>query len=195
MVTVQTMFGKFCVNAMTDISTKQYYLRPMTTADLGSVLALRNHSEIRRYMLTQHEISLEEHASWFDRTSQMQGIELLVLEVDGSCCGFVQFKETKYSGVSDWGFYVAPNAPKGTGRNLGLAALNHVFKGAGTHKICGQALHSNKPSIEFHKSLGFMQEGVMRDQHFDGTAYHDLYCFGLIKHEWIARESNTGKGK
>lgn len=167
----------------------------MTAADLESVLKLRNHPEIRRYMLTQHEISIEEHTSWFNRVSQNTGIELLVLEINDECCGFVQFKETNYLGVVDWGFYAAPDAPKGTGRKLGLAALNHAFKNENLHKICGQALHSNQPSIEFHKSLGFAQEGILRDQHSDSAGYHDMICFGILKRDWIAKESLTGLNK
>lgn len=164
----------------------------MTAADLESVLKLRNHAEIQRYMLTQHEISIEEHTSWFDRASQNPGLELLVFELDKICCGFVQFKETNYHGVVNWGFYAAFDAPKGTGRKLGLAALTHAFKKEKLYKICGQALHWNQPSIEFHKSLGFAQEGILRDQHFDGAGYHDLIYFGMLKREWVAKESLTG---
>ena len=167
----------------------------MTAADLESVLALRNHAKIRRYMLSQHEIALEEHALWFDRVSQGVDTELLLFELDAECCGFVQFKKTNYLGVVDWGFYAAPDAPKGTGRKLGLAALNHAFTNGEFHKICGQALHWNQPSIAFHKSLGFMQEGNLRDQHFDGSEYHSLVCFGLLKRDWITNESLTGTRK
>ena len=170
----------------------QCYLRPMTVADLESVLKLRNHSQIRRYMLTRHEISNEEHSSWFARSSQNPALDLLVFELDQICRGFVQFKETSYPGVVDWGFYAAPDAPKGTGKKLGLAALNYAFKKSDLHKICGQALHWNQPSIEFHRSLGFSQEGILRDQHFDGTAYHDLICFGILRREWLAKVSLTG---
>lgn len=183
------------MNAMVDASTIQGCLRPMTAADLETVLELRNHAEIRRYMLTQHEISRQEHEAWFDRASQNPGLELLVLEIDEECCGFVQFKETNYHGVVDWGFYAAPDAPKGTGRKLGLAALTHAFKKENLHKICGQALHWNQPSIKFHKSLGFTQEGILREQHFDGTGYHDLICFGILKCEWVTKESLTGINK
>ena len=119
----------FLVNDVVDVSAaRQGHLRAMTTADLESILKLRNHAEIRRYMLTHHEISLKEHLSWFDRASQDPSLELLVFEINKICCGFVQFKETNYSGVVDWGFYVTPDAPKGTGRKLGLSAINHAFK-------------------------------------------------------------------
>lgn len=179
------------INAATDPG----HLRLMTAADLQSVLTLRNHAEIRRYMFTQHEISIEEHASWFERASQNPCLELLVFELGKVFCGFVQFKQTNYDGVADWGFYVSPDANKGAGRKLGMAALTHVFKKEMLHKICGQALHWNQPSLEFHKSLGFTQEGILRNQHFDGTAYHNLICFGILRDEWAAKESQTGMKK
>jgi UDP-4-amino-4,6-dideoxy-N-acetyl-beta-L-altrosamine N-acetyltransferase len=178
---------------MADQAIEQSRLRPMTVADLPSVLALRNHAEVRRYMLTQHEISTKEHWSWFDRASQNANVDLLVWEMDDRCCGFVQFKETNYPGVAEWGFYVAPDAPKGTGRKLGLAALAHAFQKNSLYKICGQALLWNVPSIEFHKSLGFTLEGILRNQHFDGVNHHDMICFGLLKQEWACIESEEGK--
>lgn len=178
---------------MTDTDADIGCLRRMTVADLQAVLNMRNHPEIRRYMLTQHEISIEEHLEWYQRASQNPCIELLVFELNETCCGFVQFKETSFKGVVDWGFYTDPGSPAGTGRKLGRAALRHAFARANLHKICGQALHWNHPSIEFHKTLGFVQEGVFRDHHFDGVTYHDLVCFGILKQEWTDKESPKGK--
>lgn len=181
------------LTAMIDIRAYKGRLRPMTVDDLENVLKLRNHPEIRRYMLTQHEIRISEHVAWFKRASHNPQIELLVFELNEMCCGFVQFKESGYKGVADWGFYTAPDAPKGTGKNLGHAALTHAFTNERFHKICGQALHWNQPSIMFHRSLGFTQEGVLRSQHFDGATYHDLICFGLLKYEWVGSDLLTGR--
>ena len=88
--------------------------------------------------------------------------------------------------MADWGFYAAPDAPKGTGRQLGKAVQYYVFVQAGLHKLCGQALVYNERSIRFHQSLGFQQEGILREQHFDGQNYHDVVCFGLLASEWQA---------
>jgi UDP-4-amino-4,6-dideoxy-N-acetyl-beta-L-altrosamine N-acetyltransferase len=156
----------------------------MIAADLEAVLVLRNRIEVRRYMLTQHEISNDEHLLWFKRSSRNPNKKLLVLEIEKKCCGFVQFEETKYPGVSDWGFYTDPDSPKGTGKMLGIYALAHAFENEGVYKICGQALNNNLPSIEFHKSLGFAQEGIFRNHHFDGLEFHDLICFGIHKSEF-----------
>lgn len=159
-------------------------IRPMVHADLERVLAWRNHPDVRRYMYTQHEITLDEHQRWFERTLPDPKKHLLIFEVNHLPLGFVNFNETGNGGIADWGFYVAPDAPKGSGRQLGCAALSHAFTQLKLHKVCGQALAYNKRSISFHKTLGFQQEGTLRDQHFDGERYHNVICFGLLSHEW-----------
>lgn len=163
-------------------------LRPMVAEDLLSVWRMRNHPEVRRHMLTKHEISIEEHRTWFERESRARDTELLVFTMDRSCCGFVQFKQTEFYGVMDWGFYVSPDAPKGTGKKLGLTALNYVFKKEELHKICGQVLSLNQPSIEFHKALGFIKEGVLREQYFIAPNYQDVVCFGMLRSDWLVRQ-------
>lgn len=159
-------------------------IRPMVRADLERVLAWRNHPDVRRYMYTQHEITLDEHQCWFERTLPDPKKHLLIFEENHQPLGFVNFNEAGQGGIVDWGFYAAPDAPKGSGRQLGRAALNHAFSQLKFHKVCGQALAYNQRSIQFHQSLGFEQEGILRDQHFDGERYHHVICFGLLSHEW-----------
>ena len=43
------------------------HIRPIIHADLELVLAWRYHIDVRRFMHTQHEITLVEHLSWFER--------------------------------------------------------------------------------------------------------------------------------
>ncbi len=157
---------------------------PMTEFDLGCVLTWRNHPDVRRYMCSQNEITLDEHQRWFVRTLQDPRKNLLIFEVGNEPLGFVNFSELACGGVADWGFYAAPAAPKGTGRRLGLTALDHAFNQLNLHKICGQVIGDNDRSIRLHRSLGFQQEGILRNQHYDGERFHDVICFGLLSHEW-----------
>lgn len=159
-------------------------VRSMTERDLEQVLSWRNHLEVRNYMYTQHEISREEHSRWFARSSQDTARHLLMFEIDGSPMGFINIQQISRGGIAEWGFYTAPDAPKGTGRALGAAALLYAFETAGLYKLCGRAMAFNKRSIRFHISQGFKREGVLRQQHFDGKQYHDVICFGLLASEW-----------
>jgi UDP-4-amino-4,6-dideoxy-N-acetyl-beta-L-altrosamine N-acetyltransferase len=159
-------------------------LRPMTAEDLDQVLAWRNHPEVRAVMFVQQEISFEDHSKWFARAHEDKRKHLLVFEVAGIPSGFVNIAEQAHGRVADWGFYKAPDAAKGVGRRLGQAALAYAFDTLGLHKICGQVLSYNERSVQFHASLGFCQEGILRDQYFDSRCYHDVICFGLLQSEW-----------
>ena len=165
----------------------------MNEEDLERVLGWRNHPDIRRYMFNTIEIKPEQHRQWFERSSNDPTRRLLVFELDGVSLGFVQFSGVEVGGVADWGFCAAPDASKGTGRMIGMNALNFGFKEIGLHKICGQALDFNEPSIRFHLNLGFQKEGVLREHHRAGDFYADLICFGLLQHDWA--NNNPGACK
>lgn len=163
---------------------KHTLLRPMKDSDLETVLSWRNHDSVRRFMYTQHYIKPDEHRHWFEQSEHNPNRYLMIYQPASNPLGFVNI-DLKSSGLlADWGFYNAPDAPKGTGTELGKSALSYGFEILNLHKICGQALGFNTGSIKFHEKLGFLKEGVLRDQHFDGKAYHDIICFGLLQNEW-----------
>jgi len=158
----------------------------MNEKDLAQVLAWRNHLDVRRYMYSTHEISIQEHQSWYEKARNNNALNLLIYEQRGQALGFVRFSRSSCPEVADWGFYLAPDAPPGSGGMLGELALEYGFSVLKLHKLCGQALAFNERSIRFHLRLAFREEGRLREQHFDGIEFHDVVCFGLLKQEWKA---------
>ena len=148
------------------------------------VLAWRNNPSVRSYMLTQHEINLQEHRNWFECVKRDKTRKQLIVLDGAEPIGFVQFNPVRQGGIADWGFYARPDAPKGSGTKLGHAALIYAFKDLGLHKVCGQAVESNAPSIALHQKLGFIEEGRLRDQQQIGGQYQTLVCFGLLANDW-----------
>lgn len=162
----------------------KYALRPMKSSDLQLVLTWRNHPDVSKWMCTTHSISLTEHYEWYENVNNNPEIYLMIYEREGKAEGFLSISRTRFSKVADWGFYLAPCAPKGSGQNLGSVAINFVFNTLGFYKVCGQVLAFNERSITFHRELGFTEEGRLRKQHFDGKQYHDVVCFGLLVNDY-----------
>ena len=54
----------------------------------------------------------------------------------------------------------------------------------GLHRIEADASIYNTASIALLESLGFVREGVQRDQYYEDEQYHDLVLMALLKPQW-----------
>ena len=168
-------------------------VRTMRKHDLECVLSWRNHPDVRRFMLTQHEITAHEHHAWFERACNDATRALLVIEDQNQPVGCVVFSGVQPNSAADWSFYSSPDSPAGTGRHVCSMALDFVFKELKIHKVAGQVLDYNVASIRLHQRLGFIQEGTLREHIQINKNYHDLLCFGVLSSEWIAGEKYRGQ--
>ena len=165
-------------------------LRLMTEADLSLVLAWRNHPEIRRYMYSQAEISPAEHAEWFKNMSVNPSRVLLIFEVDGVPIGYANF--TLHEGrEAGWGFYLAPNAPKSTGRLLGEAITDYAFSVLGLEKVWGEVLEYNVPSQRFHLRHGFVLETIFLEKSTATQKLRNVHKYVLTKNAWQAHKGKA----
>lgn len=161
-------------------------LRLMDERDLPTIREWRNHPRINPYMFSQHQITEEEHRNWFDSSLNNALRKLFIYEADDSKLGFVQFQQRATgSGVLEWGFYISPDAEKGTGTRMGSLALAQAFNDLDATKVYGEVLSFNMPSIKLHERLGFKREGILRQQHLLNETYYGINCYGLLRSEWL----------
>ncbi|KWV59607.1 UDP-4-amino-4,6-dideoxy-N-acetyl-beta-L-altrosamine N-acetyltransferase [Rhizobium altiplani] len=156
----------------------------MEEFDLDCVLQWRNSEHVRRYMYTRHQIQADEHRAWFSRKSIDPAWHLLIFEQDRVPQGYVSIHVAGPGGVAEWGFYAAPDAPKGAGKALGIDALDHCFSTLRLQRVWGQCLASNLASVRLHERMGFSREGELRNHHFNGQTYENVFWFGILAYEW-----------
>lgn len=175
---------------MTTTSPPIVRLQVMTQADLQQVLAWRNHPKVRQYMYTQNEISYDEHINWFNRASVDPLRHLLILKIDDQSQGYVNF-HCDGAGAAVWGFYLAPDAPKGTGRLLGNAATHHAFNALGLERIWGEVLPDNQASQNFHLNQGFVFDAILPDKQVGEQTIRHVRQYLLTRDAWRARQGAT----
>ena len=166
------------------MSNEALTLRNMQQDDLELVRSWRNHPDVRCHMLTQHEISAEEHAQWFSRVQQDPQRHVVLVHEHQQPLGLAHFTPVNPHGVVDWGFYLVPQAAKGSGSKLARMALDYAFKQQGWHKVCGQVISTNAASRRFHLKMGFTLEGVWREQVWIHREWLSLWCYGLLADDW-----------
>ncbi|PCI70845.1 MAG: UDP-4-amino-4,6-dideoxy-N-acetyl-beta-L-altrosamine N-acetyltransferase [Piscirickettsiaceae bacterium] len=167
----------------------RYFLRELEHTDLSTIRAWRNHPEISDYMFVQREVTQKEHLSWFHANRENELKSLSVFENENGIQGFLQLeKKSKKNNVYEWGFYIKPEATSGLGTTMASLAFEKVFVEMKGMKLFGKVLSFNLPSIQFHHKLGFSQEGLLRRHHFLKDQFYDVYCFGLLKSEWLENQ-------
>ncbi|NPA72025.1 MAG: UDP-4-amino-4,6-dideoxy-N-acetyl-beta-L-altrosamine N-acetyltransferase [Gammaproteobacteria bacterium] len=163
------------------------YLRALRTDDLEIIREWRNHLEIKKFMFSQQEIDKDEHIEWFEASKYSALRTLYLYEEAGQPIGFLQIQKlSEEGGVYEWGFYIDPFAVRGAGTRMAQQALKKIFTELAGVKVIGEVLAFNKSSRHLHQKLGFVLEGVLREQHLLKGQYYDIHCFGMLKKEWEA---------
>ena len=82
------------------------------------------------------------------------------------------------------GIYNKENWNIGYGQELSKAVLNYAFVDLNLHKIDLRVLAYNKRAITSYKKIGFVQEGVLRDNAFINNEWHDDIVMSILSHEF-----------
>jgi UDP-4-amino-4,6-dideoxy-N-acetyl-beta-L-altrosamine N-acetyltransferase len=173
------------------LKRSDYCLRNMIEGDLAQVLVWRNSDRIRSCMYTDNIITLEEHHNWYSRTLGNPNVANMILEFQGQPIGVASATQIdRHHGKCLWGVYLGDTAaPKGSSYVMGLLFLTFIFNDLSLRKVCGEVLAFNTDSLNFHRNLGFEQEGVLKEHVSKQETYVDVIIFGLLSKRWPEERS------
>lgn len=84
-------------------------------------------------------------------------------------------------------------APEHQGKGYGTSAMNLVLRYAfmerRLHKCGCTIIEGNEGSIKMHLKLGYVQEGVLKENIFMNGRYYDEICFGLTLDRYLETRS------
>jgi len=72
---------------------------------------------------------------------------------------------------------------KGIGKEACRLAIEYAFEQLKMRKIVLAVYANNPAALRLYENLGFVKEGCLRQQIFDGETYHDKYFMGLFREE------------
>lgn len=119
-----------------------------------------------------------------DRTDRL---DLAVVDkASGRCVGEVVFNEWSEPNRS-CNFRTAIG-PRGRDRGLGTEAIRlflcYGFEKLGLHRISLNVLSFNPRARRVYEKLGFVTEGVLREEHRWGEEWIDVTIMSILAHEW-----------
>lgn len=158
---------------------KQWYLK---------ILDIRNEEGVRKWMYTDHEISVDEHLGWVERlkTDDTQ-IAFAVLGEDGNPLGLVSVNAiNRKHARADWAYYLTDGARGGLGAALEYSFINFVFDDLDIVKLNCEVIEGNDAVVKMHKKFLFQEEGFRQSNIHKGNERLGVHFLGLTKDEWFS---------
>ncbi|HXB50800.1 MAG TPA: GNAT family protein [Streptosporangiaceae bacterium] len=125
---------------------------------------------------------------WYGtRNDQTDRLDLAVVDkASGQCVGEVVLNE--WSEPNRSCNFRTIIGPRGQDRGLGTDAIRlflcYGFEQLGLHRISLDVLNINPRAKRVYEKLGFVTEGVLREEHRWGDEWIDVTIMSMLAHEW-----------
>ena len=152
------------------------------------VREIRNETNVRKWMYTDHEIGANEHLGWINRLKKDDHrIVFVVLDDRQSPLGVVSVDAIdRNHNKADWAFYLSETSRGGLGSALELSVIDFVFEVLGLEKLNCEVIEGNDPVVKMHKGFLFREEGFRRSNVVKDGVRVGVHFLGLTKADWTA---------
>jgi RimJ/RimL family protein N-acetyltransferase len=136
------------------------------------------------YEVDEFQITDEQQEYTINMFNQTDNAILLVATLDDKIVGYLSFRagaSKKFQHVGEFGIQVLKNYWNlGIGKELVKCLINWAKENETIYKISLRVRADNKGAIHLYKTLGFMEEGILKgEMKCSGTLY-DLIYMGII---------------
>ena len=183
------------------------YLRKFEEKDLETSYKYINDAEINEIM-GYLPVSYEEQVNWYKSTigNNSKFIFAICTKNNDEYIGNVGLGKIDYihrNAMLSIFIWNKKLRNKGLGTKAVELALDFAFNRLNLHKVTVQTSVAYPPLggckasciegfgvISFYQKLGFIKEGILREQNYKYGKYIDKYLLGILKNEYIKRKTN-----
>jgi len=173
-------------------------VRAVREADLHDLFAINGDEATTRFLPYQAWATLEDGAAWLARMQALCAsgtAQQLVIErhEDRKVIGTVLlFKFDEGSSRLELGYVVGrAHWRQGYAGEALRAVCQHAFRHLSIRRIEAEVNPLNAPSTGLLRSLGFVQEGLLRQRWVGKGVAYDTHIFGCLAHEWRGRATEA----
>jgi len=155
--------------------------RKMLIDDVSFVNNIRN-EYCEDYLHTTRKFTIDESKDWFIKTNP----DYYIIEYSNKPIGY--FRLSNYSAENNNILIGADIHPDYTGLKLAYPAyvnfINYLFYTLKLNKISLEVLETNQRAINLYNKIGFIQEGVKRQEVLKKDMYINSIVMSILKSEW-----------
>jgi ribosomal-protein-alanine N-acetyltransferase len=176
-------------SAFPEIETERLLLREIMPEDASAILRIFGDPEVTRYYDLDTYNTMDqakELIDFFDESFELEravrwGIALKESDELIGTCGYVWIRQFR----GEIGYDLArEHWRKGYMSEALEAILEFGFDSLGLNRVEALVMTDNAASSGLLRSLGFMEEGVLRQHDFFKDEFHDMRLFSLLREEF-----------
>jgi len=164
-------------------------LRPLAESDVDSIMTWVNRPEIVGNLaaFSGAPMTREDELGWVKRTiASADRVYSVFASEDDRYLGQVGVHQIHTrSKVGRLGAVIATTLEmgKGYGSAAITAAMDRAFGELGLHKLWLMVFRTNERGQRLYKRLGFVEEGILREEYFHEGGWHDMVRLSKLARE------------
>ena len=169
-------------------------LRPVKRTDIDYFLKWFNDPEVIQYLSMYLPMTEMAEEKWIEELAASgtagTDVHFVVEAIDGDGSAAIGSIGLNRISIKDhtalFGIAIGEKDywSRGYGTEATRLILDYGFRQLNLHRIWSGAIAFNERSIRLHKTVGFQEEGRLRESIFKNGEFHDMVMFGLLREEW-----------
>jgi len=165
-------------------------LRSMAWEDLPVLFSWMQDSWLLSAINRTRKTTWPSHLAWYNKIQhdKQQIIFSIVLKRSGRLLGQCGLKNIDHENKKAelWIFLGEKKMQgRGYGKNALQGLLRYAFMEAALNRIYLYAIDSNEKAVQFYKGLGFVQEGIFRQDVMICSSFHDTIHLSILKQDYL----------
>ena len=166
-------------------------LRKLSLSDTANIVRWRNQPEVYQNLFNQQPITEAQHTAYYRKYIETGIIKQYIVEsdFDGQTVdiGTTFLKNIdQVSKKAEFGIFIGESSARGRGLASAIvtATLAVAFEELHLNRVYLTVFSSNESAIRAYQKSGFKQEGVLRQDFYDGHQYVDVVMMGILRTDY-----------
>jgi RimJ/RimL family protein N-acetyltransferase len=171
-------------------------LHPVEERDLEFLARGVNHPAVRALVGQWLPTSLARERQYYEEMTERTDAVQVLVTAEGERVGVVELDPIdRETGVADLAVWIHPDRHRsGYAREAVALMVDYAFSELRVNKVTASAYAANEASRRMLAAVGFVEEGVGREDAFFDGQYHDTHYFGVLEREWDGLRAGAADG-
>lgn len=168
-------------------------LKPLEQEDLAFIHAINNNYSIMSYWFEEPYESFAELESLYNKHIHDDTERRFIITNEKEYVGLIELVELDYIHRKGELQIIISPAFQGNGysKQAIFKALQYAFQILNLHKVYLIVSNYNEKALHIYEKMGFVREGVLREEFYVNGAYQDATRMSMFKREFQIKYSNS----